>query len=107
RDWSSDVCSSDLEVLHDARIASLKARGNENLTLVARGAETRKVGDATVDAYDDDFGREIDALGKGLAHAERLADDDDGTRPVTAALAGMREWKERLGAARVQDENGN
>ncbi|MBM7088290.1 hypothetical protein ABZ606_01565 [Streptomyces sp. NPDC012461] len=96
-----------LEVLHDARIASLKARGNENLTLVARGAETRKVGDATVDAYDDDFGREIDALGKGLAHAERLADDDDGTRPVTAALAGMREWKERHGAAREQDENGN
>ncbi|MEU3945583.1 hypothetical protein [Streptomyces sp. NPDC029526] len=96
-----------LEVLHDARIASLKARGNENLTLVARGAETRKVGDDTVDAYDHDFGREMDALGKGLAHARRLADDDAGARPVTAALANMQEWKKRHGAAREQDENGN
>ncbi len=58
-----------LNVLHDARIASLKARGNENLTLVARGAETKKAGGETVDAYDLDFGKNMDALGKGLAEA--------------------------------------
>jgi hypothetical protein len=96
-----------LNVLHDARIASLKARGNENLTLVARGAETTKIGDETFDAYDHDFGRDMDTLGKGLARAERLADDDSGTKPVSAAVGNMTEWKKRHAAAREQDENGN
>ncbi|MET9367922.1 hypothetical protein ABZY00_08705 [Streptomyces griseoflavus] len=96
-----------LNVLHDARIASLKARGNENLTLVARGAETKKVGEETFDAYDYDFGRDIDALAKGLARAERLADDDSGAKPVTSAVSDMTEWKKRHVAAREQDENGN
>ncbi|MEU7468313.1 hypothetical protein AB0A94_07090 [Streptomyces sp. NPDC044984] len=96
-----------LDVLHDARIASLKARGNENLTLVARGAETTKIGDETFDAYDHDFGRDLDTLGKGLARAERLADDDSGTKPVSAAVGNMTEWKKRHAAAREQDENGN
>ncbi len=96
-----------LAVLHDARIASLKARGNENLTLVARGAETTKVGDRTLDAYDYDFTRDIDTLAKGLAEARRLADDDTGAKPVTAAVGNMTEWKKRHAAAREQDENGN
>ncbi|MDQ0387770.1 hypothetical protein ACFW4O_29695 [Streptomyces mutabilis] len=96
-----------LNVLHDARIASLKARGNENLTLVARGAETKKVGDETVDAYDFDFGKNMDALGKGLARAALLADDEAGERPVTAANGNMAEWQKRHAAAREQDENGN
>ncbi|GAA3498141.1 hypothetical protein GCM10019016_052440 [Streptomyces prasinosporus] len=96
-----------LNVLHDARIASLKARGNENLTLVARGAETKKVGEETVDAYDHDFERDMDALAAGLARAEELADDDSGTRPVTAAVGNMTEWRKRHGAAREQDENGD
>ncbi|MFJ7340011.1 hypothetical protein ACIQU3_06835 [Streptomyces sp. NPDC101110] len=96
-----------LNVLHDARIASLKARGNENLTLVARGAETKKVGEETYDAYDYDFGTDIKALATHLAAAEKLADDASGERPVTAALGNMQEWKKRHGAAREQDENGN
>ncbi|MEU0217862.1 hypothetical protein ABZ281_23340 [Streptomyces sp. NPDC006265] len=96
-----------LNVLHDARIASLKARGNENLTLVARGAETKKVGEKTYDAYDYDFGRDIKALAVKLAAAERLADDTSGERPVTAAVGNMTEWKKRHTAAREQDENGN
>ncbi|MFJ8051128.1 hypothetical protein [Streptomyces luteogriseus] len=96
-----------LNVLHDARIASLKARGNENLTLVARGAETKKVGEKTYDAYDYDFGRDIKALAAKLAAAEKLADDTSGERPVTAAVGNMTEWKKRHTAAREQDENGN
>ncbi|MEU5506281.1 hypothetical protein AB0G89_02105 [Streptomyces fungicidicus] len=96
-----------LNVLHDARIASLKARGNENLTLVARGAETTKVGDETFDAYDYDFDRDMDTLGKGLALAQRLADDDSGAEPVSSAAGNMTEWKKRHEAAREQDENGN
>ncbi|MGQ4719546.1 hypothetical protein [Streptomyces tunisiensis] len=106
-DDSYDHGVRSLAVLHDARIASLKARGNENLTLVARGAETVKVGDTTLDAYDHDFARDIDTLGEGLAHARRLADDDTGAKPVTAALGNMTEWKKRHAAAREQDENGN
>ncbi|MFJ8897989.1 hypothetical protein [Streptomyces sp. NPDC102370] len=106
-DASYDHGVRSLDVLHDARIASLKARGNENLTLVARGAETKKVGDETLDAYDHDFGRDMDALGKGLAVAERLADDATGAQPVTAAVSNMTEWKKRHAAAREQDENGN
>ncbi|MER5833560.1 hypothetical protein ABT116_22545 [Streptomyces sp. NPDC002130] len=96
-----------LNVLHDARIASLKARGNENLTLVARGAETKKVGEETHDAYDYDFGTDIEDLAGYLAAAEKLADDDSGERPVTAAVGNMQEWKKRHAAARAQDENGN
>ncbi|MEU9356251.1 hypothetical protein AB0D65_35935 [Streptomyces griseoloalbus] len=96
-----------LNVLHDARIASLKARGNENLTLVARGAETRKAGDETVDAYDHDFGRDMDTLAKGLTRAADLADDGSGARPVDSAVDNMTEWKKRHAAAREQDENGN
>ncbi|WP_436845770.1 hypothetical protein [Streptomyces tibetensis] len=96
-----------LNVLHDARIASLKARGNENLTLVARGAETKKVGDRTYDAYDYDFGTDIKALATHLAAAEKLADDTSGERPVTAAVDNMQEWKKRHTAARDEDENGN
>ncbi|MFE7814613.1 hypothetical protein ACFU5P_22200 [Streptomyces sp. NPDC057433] len=96
-----------LGVLHDARIASLKARGNENLTLVARGAETRKVGDETYDAYDYDFRRDMAALDKGLARAGELADDSAGEKPVAAAVSNMTEWRKRHDAAREQDESGN
>ncbi|WP_261720608.1 hypothetical protein [Streptomyces sp. FZ201] len=95
-----------LNVLTDARIASLKARGNENLTLVSRGAETKKVGEETYDAYDYDFQQDIAALGKGLALAEDLADDTEGGKPVTAAMGNMKEWQKRHSAARAEDENG-
>ncbi|MEU3934302.1 hypothetical protein AB0E85_20030 [Streptomyces sp. NPDC029044] len=106
-DDSYDHGVRSLNVLHDARIASLKARGNENLTLVARGAETKKVGKETYDAYDYDFGRDIKALAAQLAAAEKLADDSSGERPVTAAVGNMTEWKKRHAAAREQDEHGN
>ncbi|MEW2045914.1 hypothetical protein ACIBAH_04870 [Streptomyces sp. NPDC051445] len=100
-----------LNVLHDARIASLKARGNENLTLVARGAETVKVTadgkPVTLDQYDHDFSTEITALGKGLTLAAKLADDQAGEKPVTSAESNMVEWKKRHTAARAQDDNGN
>jgi len=100
-----------LNVLHDARIASLKARGNENLTLVARGAETVKVTadgkEVTLDKYDHDFNTDMNDLGKGLAQAAKLADDESGEKPVTSAESNMAEWKERHLAARAQDDNGN
>ncbi|MGW8066704.1 hypothetical protein ACVV2G_31585 [Streptomyces ziwulingensis] len=96
-----------LNALNEARIASLKARGSENLTLVARGAETKKVGDNTYDAYDLDFEKNMKTLGAGLAEARRLADDEAGGQPVDTANANMTEWRKRHTAAREQDENGN
>lgn len=96
-----------LNVLDDARIASLKARGNENLSLVARGAETVTVGGQTYDAYYYDFDKNMDVLGKGLTEAARLADDQDGSGPVEAAQGNMKVWKERHSDARSEDENGN
>lgn len=111
-DDSYDHGVRSLNVLHDARIASLKARGNENLTLVARGAETVTVKnaqgqDVSYDAYDYDFGKDMDTLGKGLAEASELADDSDGKKPVTAAEGNMAVWKQRHSAAREQDDFGN
>ncbi|MEU0472017.1 hypothetical protein [Streptomyces olivaceus] len=96
-----------LNVLHDARIAALKARGNENLTLVARGAETTKSGGETVDAYDFEFGKSMDALGEGLKQAAEYADDDTGGQPVAEARGNMEEWRKRHSSARAQDESGN
>ncbi|MEU3981329.1 hypothetical protein AB0F77_14600 [Streptomyces sp. NPDC026672] len=104
---SYDNSVRSLNVLHDARIASLKARGNENLSLVARGADTIKVGDETYDAYYYDFDKDMDTLGKGLAEARRLADDTAGSGPVTAAQGNMTVWKQRHSSARAEDENGN
>ncbi|MEU1518077.1 hypothetical protein ABZ490_39040 [Streptomyces sp. NPDC005811] len=101
-----------LNVLHDARIASLKARGNENLTLVARGAETEKIAvdggePKTVDKYDNDFTTEMKDLATGLTQAAKLADDQAGEKPVTSAEGNMAVWNQRHLAAREQDDNGN
>ncbi|MFI5796033.1 hypothetical protein [Streptomyces sp. NPDC051677] len=110
-DDSYDNGVRSLNVLHDARIASLKARGNENLTLVARGAETVKVTadgeEVTLDKYDHDFTTDMTALGKGLTLAAKLADDQTGEKPVTSAESNMAEWKKRHTEARSQDDNGN
>ncbi|WP_217142707.1 hypothetical protein [Streptomyces sp. AC627_RSS907] len=96
-----------LNALTDARIASLKARGNETLTLVARGAETMEVRGEKHDAYDVAFDTNMDTLGKSLAEAERLADDEAGRQPVRAANGDMAEWDDRHTSAREQDDNGN
>ncbi|MCG7205723.1 hypothetical protein [Streptomyces arenae] len=106
-DDSYDHGVRSLNVLQDARIASLKARGNENLSLVARGAETVKVGDQTYDTYYYDFDKDMDALGKGLARAAALADDPGGRKPVVAAQGNMKVWKERHAGARHSDEDGD
>ncbi|MCZ9341875.1 hypothetical protein NGM37_29355, partial [Streptomyces sp. TRM76130] len=51
-----------LNVLTEARLASLKARGNENLTLVARGAESKTVDGVEHDAYDLAYQAEMKVL---------------------------------------------
>jgi hypothetical protein len=97
-----------LNVLHNAQIASLKARGNENLTLVSRGAETKTLADGktTVDLYDYNFGQDMKALTNGLAMAADLANDQSGEKPVQAATANMKVWKLRHQEARTADDDG-
>ncbi|MET8976216.1 hypothetical protein ABZX85_11415 [Streptomyces sp. NPDC004539] len=92
-----------LKVLHNARIAALKARGNENLTLVSRGAETVD----GKDKYNEAYLKEMTNLGTGLTLADRYADDSTGETPVRSARKSMDEWQSRHSAARSQDENGN
>lgn len=96
-----------LEVLTDARIASLKARSNENLTLVNRGAETTKVKDAFQDKFDVDFQNSMKVLDKELSRAGELADDNAGRRPVTSASGSMKEWRARHADAREADDKGD
>ncbi|MFE2066643.1 hypothetical protein ACFXDH_30420 [Streptomyces sp. NPDC059467] len=96
-----------LTVLHDARIASLKARGNENLSLVSRGAETIEVDGKSYDTYYYHFDQEMAALGNGLAQAAKLADGPADSKPVVAAEGNMKVWKQRHSAARQADENGD
>ncbi|MDF3297566.1 hypothetical protein [Streptomyces tropicalis] len=97
-----------LNVLHDARIASLKARSDENLTLVSRGAETKTLKDGTVmDAYDWAYDQEIGTLGRALTQAGALADDPSGARPVQVAGRSMKVWRSRHELARRANDSGD
>ncbi|MEU3250209.1 hypothetical protein [Streptomyces sp. NPDC006997] len=97
-----------LNVLHDARIASLKARGNENLTLVSRGAETVEVKTGQFeDKFDVAFRASMDDLADRLDDARELADDATGEEPVQAATGNMEEWRSRHAEARGADDAGD
>ncbi|EPH41872.1 hypothetical protein STRAU_5039 [Streptomyces aurantiacus JA 4570] len=105
-----------LNVLNDARISSLKARSNENLTLVSRGAETVAVGSATKDKFDVAYQRQMARLAGGegggnggglLDEAAKLADDESGERPVETAAKNVTEWKDRHKSARASDDAGD
>ncbi|MDT0465546.1 hypothetical protein [Streptomyces gibsoniae] len=107
-DSSYDHGVRSLTVLHDARIASLNARGNENLTLVSRGAETKQLPDGKVeDAYDYAFQQDMKTLSATLTEAGSLADDQAGKTPVTAATGNMKVWQQRHAQARSADDDGN
>ncbi|WP_442813290.1 hypothetical protein [Streptomyces sp. NBC_01244] len=94
-----------LKVLNDARIASLQARANENLTLVSRGAVLAE--DKKSDKYDVDFSNDMKDLDAGLATAAKLADDAAGRAPVSRAVEGVKRWKELHAAARQTDLKGD
>ncbi|MBC7271673.1 MAG: hypothetical protein H5T76_23690 [Streptomyces sp.] len=97
-----------LNVLHDARIASLKARANENLTLVSRGAETVEVEPGEFeDKFDVAFKASMKDLATHLTAADYLADDASGEAPVRSATGNMEEWQSRHEAARGADDAGD
>ncbi|MER7044625.1 hypothetical protein ABT391_06870 [Streptomyces jumonjinensis] len=82
-----------LTVLNDARISSLKARANENLVLVARGAVLTD--DGKSDKYETEFGAGMRDLGEELSAALLHADDAEGRTAVESAQASVTEWRTR------------
>ncbi|MFJ5935749.1 hypothetical protein AB9128_21845 [Streptomyces cinereoruber] len=94
-----------LQVLNAARISSLTARANENLTLVARGAVLTE--DGRNDKYEADYTASMGALTEALASARKLADDDAGRGPVDESAARTGEWRERHKEARAKDDAGD
>ncbi|MEU8956118.1 hypothetical protein AB0C93_17660 [Streptomyces sp. NPDC048518] len=100
-----------LNVLNDARISSLKARGNENLTLVSRGAETTEVNGEAQDKFDVAYRTQMKQLGGAgsglLGRAADLARDTGGESPVTEAAKNVGVWKDRHKVARASDDAGN
>ncbi|MET8554854.1 hypothetical protein ABZV64_07765 [Streptomyces sp. NPDC004959] len=118
---SSGVAS--LTVLNEARIAALKARAGENLTLVNRGAKVRKIqrGDEQVeiDAYEYTYQEEAglldgtrDASGEKprqnlLAEAARRADSPAGRSAVARAREAARAWRTLHTSARKADDSGD
>ncbi|MCF3177868.1 hypothetical protein IPZ61_31715 [Streptomyces sioyaensis] len=104
-----------LRVLNEARIDALQARGDENLTLVARGAVLTG---ARQDFYETGFRSGMTDLagpgehGAAAAHSRlgaalALADDEAGRRPVRAALRQVRQWQARHAEARAADDRGD
>ncbi|MFJ2646538.1 hypothetical protein ACIO1C_07415 [Streptomyces sp. NPDC087420] len=93
-----------LAVLNDARINSLKARANENLTLVARGAVLTADGD---DKYETDYTSGMARLTTALDRAKGLADDSSGVKPVADAIASADEWRQRHRSASATDKAGD
>ncbi|WP_434404193.1 hypothetical protein [Streptomyces sp. NBC_01353] len=96
---------SSLQVLNAARISSLKARANENLTLVARGAVLTE--DGKNDKYETDYTSSMAALTGALAQARELADDDAGRDPLAKVAEHTAEWRDRHKDARAKDDAGD
>ncbi|MGW7577876.1 hypothetical protein [Streptomyces sp. NPDC054765] len=104
-----------LRVLNEARIDALQARGDENLTLVARGAVLTE---GQQDFYEAGFRSGMADLAGGGEHgaagaksrlgaALALADDEAGRRPVREALTQVRQWQARHAEARAADDKGD
>ncbi|MFD3451025.1 hypothetical protein ACFWVC_02500 [Streptomyces sp. NPDC058691] len=95
-----------LQVLNEARIESLQARSNENLTLVARGG-----GDAYNTAYlkqiQDMAGTKADGKTGLLAQALRLADDAESRESITTAMKDAKAWWRLNLQARAKDDAGS
>jgi hypothetical protein len=95
--------SAQVDLLAEARIAALQARGDESLTLVARGAgaafETRFAATMVRLAGED-------GSGGLLADARARATDDAGRAAVDAAIADVRIWREVHRQIRELDDSG-
>lgn len=93
-----------LKVLNDARISALKARANENLVLVSRGAVLTD--DGKQDKYETEYAQHVRDLVDDLGRAQRLADDAAGRRPVESATEDVDAWQERHRQVSETDRGG-
>ncbi|MFE9383427.1 hypothetical protein ACFYMO_09310 [Streptomyces sp. NPDC007025] len=96
-----------LQALNEAWIGTLQARGDENMTLVARGGGA---------AYEKSYRKQMAAVaGTGerraegglLGEARRVADDRSGGDAVRDAQRAVRTWQERHRQARAEDDGGH
>jgi hypothetical protein len=90
--------SAQVETLAAARIATLAARADETLTLVARGAGQ---------AYQADFGKVDKQLGDLLTTAGTQATDDGVRAKIDAAKADHTAWSTAHGTLRKADDAGD
>ncbi|MDT0446741.1 hypothetical protein [Streptomyces johnsoniae] len=90
-----------LGVLNEAWVEALRARGDESMTLVMRGA-----GSEFEDSYAEHMGRLAGGEGGALDEAHGLAEDVEGRSPVEAAAGASAEWAERHEAARASEQAG-
>ncbi|WP_233221726.1 hypothetical protein [Streptomyces carminius] len=101
-----------LQVLNAAWTTALQARGDENLTLVARGGGTAyeksyRAGMRTLAGSRSSGGAGPDRQNGGqLARALELADDEAGRAPVERAVRAAAAWRERHAAARELENGG-
>ncbi|WP_312878413.1 hypothetical protein [Lentzea indica] len=89
----SRTASTKVDVLAQARIATLTARGEETLTLVARGAGQ---------TYEKNFVEVSERLEGQLDHAKRLED----TEAVDQAMRHFRQWQQVHQRIREADDAG-
>ncbi|WP_236794593.1 hypothetical protein [Amycolatopsis sp. GM8] len=90
--------SGQVDVLAQARIATLNARADETLTLVARGAGS---------AYQDDYVKVTGQLTGLLDRAGALATDPEVDRDVQAAKADAQTWAGAHAGIRAADDQGD
>jgi hypothetical protein len=96
--------SEQVELLAQARIVALQARGDESLTLVARGS-----GAAFEKRFADAMTRLVGEDGSGglLGQARSEATDPAGRAAVDAALADARQWRTVHADIRAADDGGD
>ncbi|RKN37623.1 hypothetical protein D7294_27170 [Streptomyces hoynatensis] len=99
---ASTGAARSLSALNGAWTEALKARGDENLNLVARGAST-EFEDSYTEHMNTLLGPDPEQVAGLLGEAEELADDADGLAPVRAAVAATQEWRTRHQAGREQE----
>jgi hypothetical protein len=94
-----------LHVLNEVWTGALQARGDENLTLVARGA-----GGAFAESYQEhmtEIAGEPEQSGGLLAEAMELANDETGRAWVAQAAAHTEEWRARNTEAMAAESTGD
>jgi hypothetical protein len=97
-DQSREFGSQDVDQLAQARIATLTARSDETLTLVARGSGA---------AYEEDYGKVADRLTDLLGDAREGAINDEVRGHVDTARSAWDEWRAVHKDIRSADDGGD